>query len=111
MAADRIEPNLTPERAERSRLKREYTALFEDLTAYLYREDPMRLNFEINPDEYEPEVGTIRTRILAAESAAEIAPVLREEFERWFGATGIENATYDEVAAGMLVILRRYRSS
>ena len=98
-------------RAERQRLKREYAGMFEDLTAFLYELDPMGLNFEINPDEYEPEVGTILPRVFEAESPADIVHVVREEFERWFGPRPrIENATYEDLAEGIFGIIERYRS-
>lgn len=96
---------------ERQRLKREYVGMFEELAAYLYDQDPMGLNFGINPDEYEAEVGTILPRVLDAESPADIVDVVREEFERWFGPRlRIENATYDDLAEGIFVIVDRYRS-
>jgi hypothetical protein len=92
-------------------LKREYTGMFEDVTAYVYEQDPMGLNFGINPDEYEPEVGTILPRALHAESADDIVDVIREEFERWFGPRlRIETATYEDLAAGIFAIINRYRS-
>ena len=85
--------------------------MFEDLATYLFEQDPMGLNFGINPDEYEPEVGTIMPRAFDAESADEIAQILREEFERWFGPRlRIENATYKDLAEGILIIIDRYRS-
>jgi hypothetical protein len=103
-------PDFVLARAERKRLKREYSALFEDLSALLYRLDPMGINFEINPDEYEPEVGTILPRILTLETSAEIEPVIREEFDMWFGAgCAIEAATYEELATEILAVLSRYR--
>jgi hypothetical protein len=93
---------------ERQRLKREYTAIFGNLAAYLYDQDPMGLNYGINPDEYEPEVGTILPRVFEAETAAEIVSVIREEFERWFGPRlPIENATYEDLADGIFTILGR----
>lgn len=99
------------EAVECSRLKREYTGLFEELTAYLYEQDPMGLN-GINPDEYECEVGTILPRIFDAESPLDVDVVVREEFERWFGPRlKIENATYEDLALGIVRILDRYRSS
>lgn len=98
-------------RIEEKRLKSVYAGLFEDLSAYLYEFDPMGINYEVNPDEYDTEVGTILPRILEVESAAEIVPILREEFWRWFGPTGLETATYEELAEGILVILERYRST
>jgi len=98
-------------RAERKRLKREYSALFEDLSALLYRIDPAGVNFEINPDEYEPEVGTILPRVLQLDTVGEIEQVIREEIAFWFGALGIQAATYEEIAAETLALLVRYRLS
>ena len=46
----------------RRRLKEEYGKLFDDLTAILFRADPVGINFEVNPDEYQPEAGTILPR-------------------------------------------------
>lgn len=103
-------PDLVLARIEQSRLKSLYAGLFEELSAYLYKLDPVGINYGVNPDEYETEVGTILPRVLDAESAAEIVPILREEFWRWFGATGIETATYEDLAEGILGILERFRS-
>jgi hypothetical protein len=50
------EPDYVRARVERQRLKRDYSAMFADLAAYLYERDPMGLNYGINPDEYESEV-------------------------------------------------------
>jgi len=108
----RPDPDLVLQRADRKRLKSEYSALFEDLSALLYQVDPARLNFGINPDEYEPEAGTILPRVMELETASEIESVIREELERWFGGgTRIETATYEELATELLVVLNRYRSS
>ncbi|HWW62733.1 MAG TPA: hypothetical protein VN181_15265 [Thermoanaerobaculia bacterium] len=84
--------------------------MFDDFAAYLYEQDPMGLNYGINPDEYEAEVGTILPRVFEAESTGEIANVVREEFERWFGpGLRIEYATYEELADGILAMIERYR--
>lgn len=111
MAKEPHDPARLEARAERQRLEREYPGLFGDLAGYLYDEDPMGLNFGVNPDEYGPEVGTILPRVLEAESSAEIVGVVREEFERWFGPRArIENGTYEDLAEGIFVIVDRYRS-
>ncbi|HXH94462.1 MAG TPA: hypothetical protein VNN25_22990 [Thermoanaerobaculia bacterium] len=108
----RPDPDLVLQRADRKRLKSEYSALFEDLSALLYQVDPARLNFGINPDEYEPEAGTILPRVMELETASEIESVIREELERWFGGgTRIEKATYEDLGAEVLALLNRYRSS
>jgi len=106
------EPDRVQARVERQRLKRDYAGMFEDLTAYLYDQDPMGLNFGINPDEYEPEIGTILPRAFDVDSPAELVDVIREEFERWFGPrVRIENATYEDLAGGIFTIITRYRLS
>lgn len=102
---------MSESRENRKRLKREYEGLFVDLSKYLFETDPMGINFEINPDEYDPEVGTILPRILELDTADEIAKVLREEFNRWFGDPAIYRSTYEDLAADVLTILRRYRSN
>lgn len=100
---------MTDPREERKRLKHEYEGLFTELSAYLFEADPMGLNYEINPDEYEPEVGTILPRVLELDTVDEIADVMREEFNRWFGGPAIFRSTYEDLAADVLAILRRYR--
>jgi len=105
-------PDFVLARIERKRLKREYSAIYEDLSALLYQIDPAGVNFEVNPDEYEPEVGTILPRILQLETAGEIEQVIREELAAWFGgAYGIQAATYEELATETLALLTRYRLS
>ncbi len=104
------EPDRVKASVDRQRLKREYAGMFQELSAYLYEQDPMGLNYGINPDEYEDEVGTILPRTLDAQSPADVVAVLREEFERWFGPRlRIENATYEDLAEGIFVIIDRYR--
>jgi hypothetical protein len=105
-------PDIILARSERRRLKREYSALFEDLSALLYHLDPMGLNFGFNPDEYEPEVGTILPRVIQLETASDVESVIREEFAGWFGADcRIEGATYEELGVEVLALLNRYRST
>ena len=101
--------DLLAARLERKRLKREYSSLFEDLSALFYRIDPMGINFEVNPDEYDAETGTILPGVLQLETVGEIEQVIREEFAVWFGACPIEAAMYEELATETLSVLSRYR--
>ena len=55
--------------AERDALKRQYGKLFAAISEVLFEADPVGINFEINPDEYEPEAGTIIPRLSSAQSA------------------------------------------
>lgn len=72
--------------AERNRLRAEYKQLFDDVAALLFRHDPVRINFEDNSDEYEPETGTILPRLRNCRSAEDVRKVVHEEFVRWFDA-------------------------
>ncbi len=71
---------------ERAALRQQFGALFDDLSAALFRHDPIGINFGTNRDEYDPEVGTILPRLKDCTSEADVARVTHEEFVRWFGA-------------------------
>ena len=47
----------------RRRLRAEYAELFDSIAALLYRHDPMKINFEVNTDEYETEAETILPKL------------------------------------------------
>lgn len=70
---------------ERAALRRRYGPLFDGVAATLFKADPMGINFETNPDEYEPEVGTILPRLSQANTVQEVEGIVHEEFSRWFG--------------------------
>jgi len=60
----------------------------------------MGINFEINPDEYHPEVGTILPRLRSCQSANDVLRVTHEEFTRWFGAdTAGPAGSYRQIAS------------
>jgi hypothetical protein len=71
---------------ERQRLKREYGGLYDEVLEILFRNDPIGINFEVNTDEYEPEVGTILPRLKEAHSPEDLQKIIHQEFVRWFGA-------------------------
>ena len=62
-----------------------FQGLFDDLSALLFRHDPIGINFDTNADEYDPEVRTILPRLPACRSEADVLRVVIEEFRRWFG--------------------------
>lgn len=72
--------------AENKRLKAEYGDLFDSVAEILFRHDAMGINFEDNRDEYEPEARTILPRLRTCQSSEDVATVVHEEFQRWFGA-------------------------
>lgn len=71
-------------RKERERLKQKYSGAFSRLSQVLFTEDPIGINFGDNTDEYEPEVGTILSRLSHCRSTDEIQKVVHEEFVKWF---------------------------
>jgi hypothetical protein len=53
---------------ERRQLKAAYGRLFDSVAEVLFRHDPAGINFEINPNEYDAEVGTILPRLRSCQS-------------------------------------------
>lgn len=70
---------------ERDAIKSKYGELFAAVSAALFEDDPIGINFESNTDEYEPEAGTIIPRLHSANSAKDVETIVYEEFNRWFG--------------------------
>lgn len=71
-------------REARERVRRSYGLLFDRVAEILFRLDPIRLNYGVNPDEYEPEAGTILLRLEQAGSQAEALEIIHQEFVLWF---------------------------
>jgi hypothetical protein len=72
-------------RRDRAALKLKYSALFESVSAILFKADLVGINFGSNTDEYDPEAGTILPRLSHAKSAHQVELIVHEEFCRWFG--------------------------
>jgi hypothetical protein len=70
----------------RLELRREFKALYQQVTLILFEEDPIGINFKTNTDEYEPEAGTILPRLRECGTADGVRAVVHDEFVRWFGA-------------------------
>jgi hypothetical protein len=71
--------------AEKKRLSAEYETLLRQMVEVCMRHDPIGINFEVNSDDYEPEVRTILPRLKACENSNEAVKVVHEEFQKWFG--------------------------
>jgi hypothetical protein len=83
---------------ERRLLEAEYGELFDAVAKLLFNADPMGINFEVNPDEYHPEVGTILPRLRSCQSTNDVR-VTHEAFTRWFGADAAGPAeSYRQIA-------------
>jgi hypothetical protein len=74
---------------ERCQLEAEYGDLFDSTAAPLFRHDPVGINFEINPDDYEAEAGSILPRLHGCQSVDDVCRVVHEEFVLWFDAATV----------------------
>jgi hypothetical protein len=84
---------------EREAVRARFGSLFEQVSAALFGDDPIGINFGTNTNEYEPEVGTILPRLETCTSASDVARVVHEEFAQWFGAaTAGPRDRYENVA-------------
>ena len=83
--------------------------MFNAVSALLYRKDPIGINFEDNPDEYDREAGTILPRLRGCQSEKDVLRVVHEEFVRWFGLSDA-GATehYKEIAGETWRLWQRY---
>jgi hypothetical protein len=70
--------------ADDTHLRAEYRRWLGELSAILFRLDPIGLNFEENTDEYDHEAGTILPRLRGCGSVADVDRVVHEELTRWF---------------------------
>ena len=68
----------------RAEARRLYGDLFDRVSAVLLAADPIGINFGVNPDEYDPEVGTILPRLRECRSVRDVQDVVYQEFVRWF---------------------------
>src|SRR5690348_6056830 len=75
-------------RAARAELKKSHGKLFQDVSAILYKLDPVGIGAHAGgpSDEYEAEAGTIIPRLKECKAAVDAQKVVFEEFVRWFGA-------------------------
>jgi hypothetical protein len=79
---------MTPGQIEQEELRKKHGTLFDEISALLFRHDPMEINYESNCDEYDSEVGTILPRLPDCQSEADVLAVVDEEFRRWFDDAG-----------------------
>ena len=61
---------------ERRQLKAKYRDLFDSTAELLFRHDPVGINFEVNPDEYQAEAGSILPRLHGCQSAEDVCRVV-----------------------------------
>ncbi|HIG64807.1 MAG TPA: hypothetical protein EYQ43_04465 [Methyloprofundus sp.] len=70
---------------KRELLKQQYGQLYDEISSILFRHDMVKINFEDNTDEYDPEVDAILPRLNEAVNKEDVANIIYEEFIDYFG--------------------------
>jgi len=86
------------EAKKRKKLQEQNPILFGRVTEILIKHDPMRIGYEVNPDEYEPEAGTIIPRLANCSDYLDARKMIHEEFIRWFYDDVGDETEYTDVA-------------
>ena len=98
-------------REERKRLSSSYKQLLNEVSAILFRHDPIGINFEDNTDEYDPEAGTILPQLRSGISVEETTAIVHEELVRWFEPeTAGSRERYTAIAAEILTAYQKWKS-
>jgi len=88
--------------SENERARKTYGQLFDDVSAILFRYDPIGINYGTNVDEYDPEARTILPRLGACRSDADVLNVVIDEFHHWFGEDiRADSTNYHQIAASI----------
>jgi hypothetical protein len=96
-------------RAARSAVQARDPSFFAAVSKAMFERDPIGINFTDNTDEYDPEAGTVIPRLAACRSTEEVAQVLLEEFQSWFGAeTAGDLPGYRTLAADLWLLHGRH---
>jgi hypothetical protein len=96
-------------REDRKKLSESHKILFSETSAILFRHDPIGINFEDNTDEYDPEAGTILSRLRSDICAEEVTDIVHEEFVRWFEReTAGPRNKYTAIAEDILAAYQRW---
>ena len=95
-------------RASRQAVQARDPSFFAAVSGAMFKHDPIGINFEGNTDEYDAEAGTVIPRLSMCRSPDDVASVLHEEFQSWFGAeTAGTLASYVGLAAEIWLLMAR----
>jgi len=80
------------------KLEEQNPAFFQRVVEILLKHDLMGIDYEVNPDEYEPEAGTIIPRLTECSNYQDARKMIYEEFIRWFYDDVGSETEYADVA-------------
>ncbi|HXT42204.1 MAG TPA: hypothetical protein VN887_19510 [Candidatus Angelobacter sp.] len=99
-------------RQRRKDLSASYQQALNEISAILFRHDPIGINFEDNTDEYDPEAGSVLSRMSDNLSLEQTTTIVHEEFVRWFGReTADPRERYAAVAPQILAAYQKFAES
>ncbi len=80
-------------------MKKKNRALHIDISAIILKYDPMHIGTAVESDEYDLEAATILSRIKEVHSKDELADIVYEEFQSWYGKDAVgEKEQYVKMA-------------
>ena len=93
---------------ERELVRKSDPKLFAAVSNAMFQRDPIRISFQTNTDEYDPEAGTVIPRLKDCSSSEDVATVLHQEFLRWFGVeTAGDRTRYVELSKDIWALWKR----
>lgn len=66
-------------------IKHQQPEFFKAVSDLMFKHDPIEINFETNTDEYDPEAGTVISRLPTANNEDDVLDIIHQEFVVWFG--------------------------
>ena len=79
-----------------------------EVSAILFKHDPMEVGVQISDDEYDIEAATILSRLHNAKNEEDVIDIVHEEFQSWFGkeAAG-KRAVYEQIGKEIWHVYRK----
>ena len=93
-------------------MKKKNRALHLDISAILLKYDPMHVGSVAETDEYDLEAATILSRIKEVHTKEELADIVYEEFQSWYGREEVgDKETYVQMADEIWEVWHRYNNA
>jgi hypothetical protein len=80
--------------------------LLDEISAILFRNDPVGINFDDNTDEYDAEAATILARLHHCAHSEDVLALVHRECRRWFGRDAGPIERYEAAAADIWALWR-----
>ncbi len=93
-------------------MKKKNRALHLDISAILLKYDPMQIGAVAETDEYDLEAATILSRIKEVHTKEELADIVYEEFQSWYGREEVgDKELYVQMAGEIWEVWHRYNNA